>query len=37
TVSRVWRAFGLAPHKQDSWKLSRDPLFTEKVRESPLV
>jgi transposase len=21
TVSRVWRAFGLAPHKQDSWKL----------------
>ena len=26
-VSRVWRAFGLAPHKQDSWKLSKDPLF----------
>ena len=33
TVSRVWRAFGLAPHKQDSWKLSKDPLFTEKVRD----
>jgi transposase len=32
-VSRVWRAFGLAPHKQDSWKLSSDPLFIEKVRE----
>lgn len=26
-VSRVWRAFRLAPHKQDSWKLSKDPLF----------
>lgn len=33
TVSRVWRAFGLAPHKQDSWKLSKDPLFVEKVRD----
>ena len=28
-VSRVWRAFGLAPHKQDSWKLSKDPLFVD--------
>jgi transposase len=33
TVSRVWRAFGLAPHKVDTWKLSTDPLFTEKVRD----
>jgi transposase len=33
TVSRVWRAFGLAPHKQGSWKLSKDPLFVEKVRD----
>ncbi|WP_198654653.1 MULTISPECIES: IS630 family transposase [Nocardia] len=32
-VSRVWRAFGLAPHKQDSWKLSTDPLFCAKVRD----
>jgi transposase len=32
-VSRIWRAFGLAPHKQDSWKLSADPLFVEKVRD----
>jgi len=32
-VSRVWRAFGLAPHKQDSWKLSKDPLFCQKVRD----
>src|SRR5882757_11576414 len=32
-VSRVWRAFGLAPHKQDSWKLSKDPMFVAKVRD----
>jgi transposase len=32
-VSRVWRAFGWAPHKQDSWKLSKDPLFVAKVRD----
>jgi transposase len=32
-VSRVWRAFGLAPHNQDSWKLSKDPQFVEKVRD----
>jgi transposase len=32
-VSRIWRAFGLAPHKQDSWKLSTDPQFIDKVRD----
>jgi transposase len=32
-VSQIWRAFGLQPHRQDSWKLSRDPLFVEKVRD----
>ena len=32
-VSRIWRAFGLAPHRQESWKLSRDPLFIGKVRD----
>lgn len=32
-VSRIWRAFGLAPHRQDSWKLSRDPQFIDKVRD----
>jgi transposase len=32
-VSKIWRAFGLAPHRQDSWKLSKDPLFVEKVRD----
>lgn len=32
-VSRIWRAFGLAPHKQDSWKLSKDPQFVDKVHD----
>jgi transposase len=32
-VSRIWRAFGLQPHRQDTWKLSKDPLFVEKVHD----
>jgi transposase len=32
-VSRIWRAFGLQPHRQDTWKLSKDPLFVAKVRD----
>lgn len=32
-VSRIWRAFGLAPHRSETWKLSKDPLFVEKVRD----
>ncbi|CAN5303031.1 IS630-like element ISMsm2 family transposase [soil metagenome] len=32
-VSRVWRAFGLKPHLVDTWKLSTDPQFVEKVRD----
>ncbi len=32
-VSRIWRAFGLQPHRQESWKLSKDPLFIDKVRD----
>ena len=32
-VSRIWRAFGLQPHRQESWKLSRDPFFVDKVRD----
>jgi transposase len=32
-VSRVWRAFGLKPHQQDTWKLSGDPQFVDKVRD----
>lgn len=33
TVSRVWRAFRLQPHRHESFKLSKDPLFIEKVRD----
>jgi transposase len=32
-VSRIWRAFGLQPHRQETWKLSRDPQFVEKIRD----
>jgi transposase len=32
-VSRIWRAFGLKPHLADTWKLSTDPLFIDKVRD----
>jgi transposase len=32
-VSRIWRAFGLQPHRVETWKLSRDPLFIDKVRD----
>jgi transposase len=32
-VSRIWRAFGLKPHLVDTFKLSNDPLFVEKVRD----
>jgi len=33
TVSRVWRAFGLQPQRTDTFKLSSDPFFVEKVRD----
>ena len=33
TVGRVWRAFGLQPHRSEAFKLSTDPLFVEKVRD----
>jgi transposase len=32
-VLRIWHAFGLAPHRQDTWKLSKDPQFIDKVRD----
>jgi transposase len=32
-VHRIWKAFGLAPHRQDTWKLSKDPQFIAKVRD----
>ena len=31
TIGRIWRDFGLQPHLTDGFKLSSDPLFTEKV------
>src|SRR6202158_775454 len=33
TISRIWRAFSLAPHRAETSKLSRDPLFIDKVRD----
>jgi len=33
TIHRVWRAFGLQPHRQKHFKLSTDPFFVEKVRD----
>ena len=33
TVRRIWNAFALAPHRSESFKLSKDPLFIEKVRD----
>jgi transposase len=32
-VLRIWKAFGLQPHRQQTWKLSKDPLFIDKVRD----
>src|SRR4030042_1008465 len=32
-VHRIWRAFGLQPHRQRHFKLSTDPFFVEKVRD----
>ncbi|HEU0042454.1 MAG TPA: IS630 family transposase [Jiangellaceae bacterium] len=32
-VSRIWRAFGLKPHQTESFKLSPDPQFIDKVRD----
>ena len=33
TVSRIWQAFGLQPHRSETFKLSPDPLLVEKVRD----
>jgi transposase len=32
-VSRIWRSFALQPHRYETFKLSNDPLFIEKVRD----
>jgi transposase len=33
TISRIWRAFALAPHRTEGFKLSTDPYFVDKVRD----
>ena len=33
SISAIWRAFGLKPHRTERFKVSPDPLFVEKVRE----
>jgi hypothetical protein len=33
TVHRIWKALGLQPHRTETFKLSSDPLFVEKVRD----
>lgn len=33
SISRIWRAFSLAPHRAETFKLSKDPLFIDKVRD----
>src|SRR3954447_25460974 len=32
-VHRIWKAFGLQPHRRDAWELSTDPQFIEQVRD----
>jgi hypothetical protein len=32
-ISKMWRAFGLQPHRTETFKLSTDPLLIEKVRD----
>ena len=33
SIRRIWHAFGLEPHRSETFKLSKDPLFVEKVRD----
>src|SRR5262249_56876571 len=32
-IVRIWRAFGLQPHRVENFKFSKDPQFIEKVRD----
>jgi transposase len=32
-VMRIWHAFGLQPHRQETWKLSKDPQLIERVHD----
>ena len=36
-IRRVWKAFGLQPHREETFKLSEDPLFIDKVRDLSLI
>ena len=33
SIGRIWRAFGLQPHRVEHFQLSKDPLLVEKVRD----
>ena len=33
SIHRIWRAFALQPHRTETFKLSKDPLFIDKVRD----
>ncbi len=33
SIGRIWRAFGLKPHRSETFQLSNDPLFVDKVRD----
>jgi hypothetical protein len=33
TIRRMWAAFGLQPHRSQTFRLSNDPLFVDKVRD----
>ncbi len=33
SVARIWRAFGLKPHRSETFQLSSDPFFVDKVRD----
>jgi transcriptional regulator with XRE-family HTH domain len=33
TIGRIWRAYDLKPHRADTFKLSNDPFFVEKVHD----
>jgi transposase len=32
-ILRIWHAYGLQPHRRENWKLSKDPLFVDKVHD----
>jgi hypothetical protein len=34
TIRRIWNAFGLQPHRSETFKLSTDPLFADKLQDT---